>query len=170
MAAMNYKFIPARWESLGWDQGPKMIVIHWTAGNFASCIKTFGNGDRKASAHFIVNTDGEIVQMVSLKNRAWHAGKSSTQLLGPHCNNYSIGIELAGPPSILKQKEWDQRQINATKQLIKEICENLPSITHITDHSTISPGRKIDVRTGTGKPEDLFPWNDLIKDLNLIEI
>jgi N-acetyl-anhydromuramyl-L-alanine amidase AmpD len=167
---MNYKFIPARWDSLGWNQTPKMIVIHWVAGSFASCIKTFSDGNRKASAHFVANIDGEIVQMVELKNRAWHAGTSKTELFGPHCNEYSIGIELAGPPSIIGLKEWDLRQINGCNELIKEICKEVPTIEYITDHSTISPGRKIDVRAGTGKKEDIFPWEDLVNGLNLIEI
>lgn len=167
---MNYKFIPARFESLGWNQKPKMIVIHWIAGGFASCVQSFSKGTVKASAHFVVNIDGEVVQMVELNNRAWHAGKSNTKMFGYGCNEYSIGIELAGPPSMLKLKGWDKRQIEATRELIRNICQAIPEIEYITDHSTISPGRKIDVKAGTGKPEDVFPWDELVDGLNLKEI
>jgi N-acetyl-anhydromuramyl-L-alanine amidase AmpD len=167
---MNHKFIPARFESLGWNESPKLIVIHWVAGSFSSCVKVFSEGIVRASAHFVVNIDGEIIQMVELNNRAWHAGKSFTQLFGHSANEYSIGIELAGPPSLIGLKGWDKRQIESTQKLILEIVKKCPTIEYITDHSTISPGRKIDVKKGTGKPEDIFPWSELVNGLNLKEI
>jgi len=47
------------------------------------------------SAHFFVRRDGAIVQFVSTKARAWHAGVS--QFEGrENCNDFSIGIELEG--------------------------------------------------------------------------
>ena len=56
------------------------IVIHYTAGltskkgSALNCAKyTFGNPDRKASAHYIVD-DETIVQAVEDKNKAWHCG------------------------------------------------------------------------------------------------
>jgi AmpD protein len=167
---MKYKFIQARFQSLGWKKDPKMIVIHWVAGSFASAVLTFNKGLRKASAHFVINFDGEIVQMVSLKNRAWHAGTSYTEKFGGSCNEYSIGIELAGPPSFIHLENWDNRQIEACRQLIIDIVTEVPTIEYITDHSTISPKRKIDVKAGTGKPEDIFPWDKLVSGLNLKEL
>lgn len=167
---MNHKFIPAKYFSLGWKQQPKLIVIHWVAGGFQSCINTFRDGLRKASAHFVVNTDGDIIQMVHLANRSWHAGESFTELFGKSANEYSIGIELVGPPSIIKTKGWEDKQIEAVQKLVNEIITVVPTIEYITDHSKISPGRKIDVRVGTGKPEDVFPWQKMMCGINLKEI
>ncbi|MGP1615908.1 MAG: 1,6-anhydro-N-acetylmuramyl-L-alanine amidase AmpD, partial [Pollutimonas bauzanensis] len=49
----------------------------------------------KVSAHFLVRRDGGIVQFVSTRKRAWHAGVSA--FAGrERCNDFSIGIEMEG--------------------------------------------------------------------------
>lgn len=167
---MNYEFIPAKCFSYGWRKQPNLIVIHWIAGSAKSAINIFKNGTKRNSAHFIVDIDGTITQMVKLGDRAWHAGVSSTKQFGQYVNEYSYGIELAGPPSCIGTKKWNDIQIIETAKLVNEIAEKIPTIKYITDHSTISPGRKIDVKAGTGKPEDVFPWCDLMKLVNIKEL
>ena len=51
--------------------------------------------DLKVSSHFLIKRDGEIIQFVSILDRAWHAGVSSFEGR-EDCNDYSIGIELEG--------------------------------------------------------------------------
>jgi len=79
----------------------EIIVMHYTAGYTAgSAINTFKVRPPKpanpASAHFVVETDGTITQMVSTNDRAWHAGDGYYQSR-PNVNNFSIGIEIVNP-------------------------------------------------------------------------
>lgn len=167
---MNYSFIPAKFFWPGWKLDPKIIVIHWIAGSYKGCIETFSKGLREASAHFVISKTGDIMQMVELKNRSWHAGLSNTKLFGPNANLYSVGIELEGPPSMVMLKDWPQEQLNALLYVIEHIKKELPTIEYITDHSTISPGRKIDVKCSTGHSCDVFPWQWLVEKSGLMEI
>ncbi len=78
-------------------QPPELIVMHYTASyEVASAINTFLNPVSKASAHFIVDVDGEITQMVSTRDDAWHAGYGEYQGRA-EVNRFSVGIELVNP-------------------------------------------------------------------------
>lgn len=73
------------------------IVMHYTAGYTAeSAIATFRNRASRASAHFVIETDGRIAQMVSLNDTAWHAGGGVFRGAG-QVNQRSIGIEIVNP-------------------------------------------------------------------------
>jgi AmpD protein len=49
----------------------------------------------RVSAHFLIRRDGTVMQFVSARDRAWHAGASS--FCGrERCNDFSVGIELEG--------------------------------------------------------------------------
>ena len=57
--------------------------------------------DLKASAHFLVRRDGEVIQFVPCAKRAWHAGESSWR--GRlRCNDFSIGIEVEGDGALVR--------------------------------------------------------------------
>src|SRR5947207_3167222 len=49
----------------------------------------------RVSTHLLIRRDGELVQFVPLRERAWHAGRSVWQGREA-CNDYSIGIECEG--------------------------------------------------------------------------
>jgi N-acetylmuramoyl-L-alanine amidase len=153
--------------SKGWNIAPQLVVIHWTAGKFEPSLNWMLDKKAQASAHYIINTNGETVKMVELTDRAWHAGQSFTKKFGSYANNYSYGIELVGPPSIVGDT-WNDEQINACIETINEIKKSNGHVRYICDHSFISPGRKIDVRKGEGI--DSFPWNDLVKKTGLIDL
>jgi AmpD protein len=162
---MDYTFIQANSYWSEWKRDPILIVIHWTAGNFKSAIETFKQG--KASAHFVVDKNGDSVQMVQLNDRAWHAGISSSKF-GVNVNNYSFGIELVGPPSLIAERKWHTEQLFEAANICKYIASKYPTVKFITDHSTISPGRKIDVKGGTGI--DLFPWTEFVQMTGLEDL
>jgi N-acetyl-anhydromuramyl-L-alanine amidase AmpD len=64
-----------------------MVVLHITEGLSAqSAIATFAASERPArvSAHFVIEQDGRIYQLVDLNQTAWHASA---------VNSRSIGIE-----------------------------------------------------------------------------
>jgi hypothetical protein len=62
-----------------------MIVMHFTDGSTAQgAINRFLNPAEKVSAHYIIERNGDIYQMVQDTDRAWHAKTA---------NSRSIGIE-----------------------------------------------------------------------------
>tara|TARA_R100000406_G_C3114280_1_gene125141 strand:+ start:1108 stop:1866 length:759 start_codon:yes stop_codon:yes gene_type:complete len=65
----------------------KGIVLHTTEG-WDGGIPTLVDPERGASAHFGVERDGTVIQMVLEKDIAWHGGSSA--------NDWTIGIEVAG--------------------------------------------------------------------------
>src|SRR5918911_2151635 len=66
-----------------------MIVIHTTEGHFLGSVRWLANARSGGSAHFVVSRHGEIAQLVSVTDVAWHAGNT-------YVNRHSIGIEHEG--------------------------------------------------------------------------
>ncbi len=76
---------------------PRVIVIHDTAGTTAAgAISWFQSERSKVSAHFVVERDGAVTQMVECDVKAWHAGKSSYRGT-PNVNDFGVGIEIVNP-------------------------------------------------------------------------
>lgn len=114
----------------------------------------------KVSAHFYVRRDGEVWQFVSCDDRAWHAGASSWRGR-PHCNDYSIGIELEG----LEGDRFEPAQYAALVPLCRALARHYP-VTALAGHEHIAPGRKLDPGPGfdwtrlqqaLGWPDEAFP-------------
>jgi AmpD protein len=100
----------------------------------------------KVSAHFFVRRSGRIIQFVSVKDRAWHAGASHWQGKS-NCNNFSVGIELEGTDHLA----YEHEQYLALTQLTGAIQQFFP-ITAIAGHNDIAPERKSD-------PGPAFDWD-----------
>src|ERR671936_409621 len=66
-----------------------MIVVHVTEGHFLGSVRWLANWRSHGSAHFVVSKDGQIVQLVSVTDVAWHSGNN-------YVNRHSIGIEHEG--------------------------------------------------------------------------
>jgi hypothetical protein len=66
------------------------IVVHTAQGSYSGTYNWFQNCSAGASAHYVLrSSDGEITQMVSEADTAWHAGDSGT-------NSRSVSVELEG--------------------------------------------------------------------------
>lgn len=103
------------------------------------------------SAHCLVERDGNIVQFVSFRDRAWHAGES--QWRGETaCNDFSVGIELEG----CDDQPYAEAQYASLAQLVRSLRAAYPRIDAdaITGHSDIAPQRKTD-------PGPAFDWRKL---------
>ena len=75
---------------------PIYLVIHYTADNdLQRVVRHFKTRYEKgnASAHLIIDKNGDVIQMVKFNRKAWHAGRSSWGEIDG-LNHYSIGIEL----------------------------------------------------------------------------
>lgn len=158
------------------------VTIHFTAAETAkSSINWFMNPASKASAHVVIDHDGTIHNVVSVLNRAYHAGISSWGGLSG-CNNFMLGIELVNVGKItsvvengkekfitaygdkldgekaydlVSKQYWEiyyEPQIKACLDLLKEWKTKYGfSQSYIVGHSHIAPGRKTD-------PGPIFPW------------
>lgn len=103
----------------------------------------------EVSSHLLVRRDGELVQFVSLDDRAWHAGRSC--FAGrDECNDYSIGIELEGTDDDVYTDSQYQVLARVTRTLLAHY-KPLNS-SRIVGHSEIAPGRKTDPGPG-------FDWD-----------
>ncbi len=118
-------------------------------------FKTIAN--HTVSAHFLIDRAGALTQFVSVYDRAWHAGESSFEGR-PHCNDYSIGVELEG--CVIERFTFEQYMALKALTLALKGCFPALNCGRIVAHSDIAPGRKDD-------PGPFFDWQDffsLLKD------
>lgn len=102
----------------------------------------------EVSSHFVIRRDGELIQFVSVLDRAWHAGRSSWRGRD-NCNDYSVGIELEG----LEHTPFEAAQYETLSRLIKDLSRHWP-INAVAGHEHVAPGRKQD-------PGSAFDWQGL---------
>ncbi|MEQ1594886.1 MAG: 1,6-anhydro-N-acetylmuramyl-L-alanine amidase AmpD [Casimicrobium sp.] len=150
------------------DTAPELIVLHHIslpAGNFTgtTVLDFFANrlnvsehpelsplADLRVSAHFFVRRNGDVFQLVSVDDRAWHAGVSVWRGRD-RCNDFSIGIEIEGDAIA----PFEAVQYEALNRLLPSLCAAYP-IRAVTTHSEIAPGRKVD-------PGPTFDWARLAR-------
>lgn len=120
------------------------IVLHSTAGASAlSTIAWLRKPTVMASYHYIIERDGTIFKCVATSRRAWHAGLS-LGWGGKNCNDYTLGIAFANMNN--GQEQVTKAQEESAAWLIKELQKAISTITHISTHRLVSPGRKNDPR------------------------
>ncbi|MFZ5527085.1 MAG: 1,6-anhydro-N-acetylmuramyl-L-alanine amidase AmpD [Pseudomonadota bacterium] len=100
----------------------------------------------EVSAHFLIRRDGELVQFVSVDDRAWHAGRSSWRGRD-NCNDYTVGIELEG----LEHHPFEPAQYDTLASLLQAMADHYPLLQHVAGHEHVAPGRKED-------PGRAFDW------------
>lgn len=117
--------------------------LDWDAHPYFQAIRGL-----EVSSHLLIRRDGELVQFVSLLDRAWHAGQSCYQGR-ENCNDFSIGIELEGTDD----EPYTDRQYAVLAAVTRSLLQAFPGLTErrITGHSDIAPGRKTD-------PGPAFDW------------
>jgi AmpD protein len=109
---------------------------------------------QKVSSHFLITRHGELIQFVSTKNKAWHAGVSSFQGR-EKCNDFSIGIELEGDGA----SAFTEEQYQALTALVKKL-EAIYFNLQFAGHSDIAPERKTD-------PGIFFDWQKFQKETKI---
>lgn len=72
----------------GGNSGRLFLFPHWTAGGFDGSVSTLQNPANQASAHYVIE-EGNVAQLVSEDNTAWHCGNS-------WYNWRSISYEMVG--------------------------------------------------------------------------
>lgn len=134
---------------------PVFIILHYTGVATAQeALEILKSPEREVSAHYLVHENGDVVQMVSEKARAWHAGRSFWK--GEiDLNSTSIGIEIVNPGELDDYPPFAEQQLESVIALCRDICErySIPP-ENILAHSDIAPERKTD-------PGHNFPWKKL---------
>jgi len=131
------------------------VVLHYTGmRDAASALARLCEPTAQVSAHYLIERDGKIWQLVPDTKRAWHAGVSSW-LGETDMNSASLGIELVNRGHQLGYENFPPAQIKACITLLQSLLKqhNIPP-HNILAHSDIAPQRKED-------PGELFPWQEL---------
>lgn len=129
------------------------------------------------SAHYIIDRQGNVIQLVDEAREAFHAGRGTAPAGEPRTdrmNAHSIGIELLAVGSVNDMKPYMDAakyaeyrrfvphnvgyadpQYEALRDLIDDIRTRHPAVAfdrdHIIGHDEYAPGRKTD-------PGELFDW------------
>lgn len=99
-----------------------MIVCHYTTSNNADgVISWLTNPNAQVSAHYVIDREGNITQLVKEDYRAWHA-------YGNNVN--SIGIEVCAEPGEKMTKTQDL----VLRDLCRYLCSEYPTIDMVTGH------------------------------------
>ena len=153
--------VDTSYSSQGQDYRQKFIILHYTAGNRDSSLKTLTKNE--VSAHYLVSDDKSepVYSLVDENKRAWHAGVSDWKGRN-NLNDTSVGIEIVNGGDVsgtfVPYKDF---QIKEVAVLVKYLADKyeIPA-TNILGHSDIAPQRKSD-------PGPLFPWKELYTKYNI---
>lgn len=139
-------------KTLGGRAYPDMVILHYTGMKTAkAALERLCDPAAEVSAHYVIEENGRIHQLVDEDKRAWHAGKSYWDGL-TDINSASIGVEIVNPGHEFGYKAFPDRQINALIGLLQNIvARHGIRADRILAHSDIAPDRKVD-------PGELFPW------------
>ena len=160
-----------------------MIVNHITEGAVAGAVSWLCNPKSNASAHFVVARNGDIYQLVDIKDAAWCNGtgtnpsgkyyyKRSTNSIvrskAINANLYTVSIEHEGFSYKEGRGALTEEQYQSTLWLHGYIDSEVKRIygyninfdrLHIIGHCVVAPKEKPNC------PGALFPWDRLMKDL-----
>lgn len=147
---------------------PSLIVLHYAlATKLPSVLAYLSDARSNASAHFVIDRDGSIIQLVATNRAAAHAGSSSWRGQ-PALNGRSIGVEFMNGGQLSRRADgsfatalgqavpeneviffekngarsfWHRytaQQIQAAQSLAQALAKAYP-ITEIIGHCNISP-------------------------------
>lgn len=132
-----------------------MLVLHYTGMRSAQdALKRLCDEASSVSAHYVIEEDGTVHQLVPESRRAWHAGVSSWRRR-TDVNGRSIGIELVNPGHEFGYRPFPEAQMTALIRLCKEVLSRHPiAARNVVGHADVAPLRKED-------PGELFDWKRL---------
>jgi N-acetylmuramoyl-L-alanine amidase len=120
---------------------PELIVIHYTAMESAqAALDRLCDPEAEVSAHYLIDTQGVVTQMVEEAERAWHAGAGEWRGVDD-INSRSIGIELDNRGT----HPFSAMQMDALEALLRGIMDRWGITPEgVIGHSDMAPGRKSD--------------------------
>ena len=134
-----------------------MVVLHYTGMQTAGeALDRMCDPEAKVSAHYMIEEDGTVTQLVPEEKRAWHAGQSYWRGIND-VNSASVGIELVNPGHEWGYRPFPEAQMGALLPLLANILDrhDIPR-ANVVGHSDVAPARKQD-------PGELFDWERLAR-------
>lgn len=131
---------------------PDLLLLHYTGlPTVESAIDVLSRVDCKVSCHYVLDLDGQVIQMVPEALRAWHAGVALWQGVSD-INSCSIGIEIQNAGHSAGSPEFPDRQMASLERLCRDIIiRNGIVPERVLAHSDVAPARKMD-------PGEKFDW------------
>lgn len=135
-----------------------ILMLHYTGMPSAEAsLARLCDPAAKVSAHYLIEEDGTVWQLVEEARRAWHAGlgfwAGATDI-----NARSIGIELQNPGHEFGYRKFPEPQMRALIELAQGIIRRHPiPPARVLGHSDTAPTRKED-------PGELFDWQRLARN------
>lgn len=141
------------------ERGIDILLLHYTSTpttNYA--LELLTSEEAGVSSHYLIDGEGEILQLVSEGERAWHAGEA-VWAGERDINSCSIGIEIQNPgAAMVHPPPYGRRQMASVIALSKDIIRRhgIPAC-RVLGHSDVAPHRKQD-------PGGQFDWRRLAKE------
>jgi N-acetylmuramoyl-L-alanine amidase len=137
------------------------IIIHHTASNNgAADLAHLRDPKAEVSAHYMLDRDGKIYQLVGDQKRAWHAGKAELHGVPTDVNGRSIGIEIVNDGS--GKTPFTEAQYKSLTQLVGYLKQEYKvPMNNVLGHKDVAvpKGRKSD-------PASNFDWARLRKGIS----
>jgi N-acetyl-anhydromuramyl-L-alanine amidase AmpD len=122
---------------------PRAVVLHHSGGSYAGGASWIKNPASRVSYHVLVGQDGRRTVFASPTQRTWHAGRSEWRGRGD-LNSWSIGAAFAGDTN--KEPLTDDAMMSMAEYLVPIMRQYSMTLADVTDHRTVSPGRKDDLK------------------------
>ncbi|OLB64598.1 MAG: hypothetical protein AUI10_10400 [Actinobacteria bacterium 13_2_20CM_2_72_6] len=136
------------------------IVIHDTEGSLQSTINAFQDPLFYVSAHYVIDTDGTIYQMVRTKDVAWHAGNWWV-------NTHAIGIEHVG---FAAAGNYPPAQYDASAKLVRWLAHRygVPlDRQHVIGHDNVPAPDAAHVASMHWDPGPFWNWQHYMARLGV---
>jgi N-acetylmuramoyl-L-alanine amidase len=132
-----------------------MVVLHYTGMRSAGeALARLCDESSQVSAHYLIDEDGTVTNLVPEDKRAWHAGRAYWRGI-TDVNSASIGIELVNPGHEWGYRPFPEPQMDALLPLLADMMDrhDIPR-ANVVGHSDVAPARKVD-------PGEYFDWRRL---------
>lgn len=128
------------------------VILHHTGpGGSKAALSWLTSKESGVSAHYVIDRDGKIYQLVKEEDKAWHCGVSALKGV-KDCNTFSIGIEIVGNGT----EEFTQEQYDS----IAFVCKTAKTKYSI-DNSMIVGHKDIALPLGRKTDPSPFNWDKL---------
>ena len=134
-----------------------MLVLHYTGMQTGQeALERLCDPEAKVSAHYLIEEDGRIFQLVEENKRAWHAGVSHWRA-HTNINARSIGVEIVNPGHDWGYRPFPEVQIQSVITLCQAILSRHPiEPRNVVGHSDVAQRAK-------PTPENFSPGNVWLK-------
>ena len=135
-----------------------MLLLHYTGMKSCDEARARLCDERsKVSAHYLIDEDGALYELVSEDKRAWHAGAAFWQG-ETDINSCSIGIEISNGGHDFGLPDFPDMQMKSVVSLCADlVIKYRISPERVLAHSDVAPARKQD-------PGEKFDWAMLARE------